>query len=173
MTTEIFKDITGYEGIYQISNLGNVKSFVRNKLNGKILKQVNNKANNLGHLQVGLTKNYNRKFFYVHRLIAQAFIPNPNNHPFINHINGVKTDNRIENLEWCTNQQNIIHSIEIGLKTTAKGDESKLTKKVIDINTGQIYPSTSTLANIIGVNKRTLKWWLLNPNKNKTNYRYL
>ena len=107
MTIEIYKDVVGYEGIYQVSNLGNVKRVLISKgvhgknKDGNILKPF---YESNGYLQIGFRKNNKRKYFMHHRLIAECFIPNPNNYPFINHINGIKDDNRIENLElWTSN----------------------------------------------------------------------
>ena len=176
MTIEIYKDVVGYEGIYQVSNLGNVKRVLisrgvhgKNK-DGNILKPF---YESNGYLQIGFRKNNKRKYFMHHSLIAECFIPNPNNYPFINHINGIKDDNRIENLEWCTHSENMLHAIRTGLRNTPKGDDSKKTKKVIDIETGIIYPSTSTLALQLGVKKGTLQNWLNNHRPNKTTFRYL
>lgn len=104
MMNEIWKDIKGYEGLYQISNLGNVKSLnYRNTDEEKILKQIKHSK---GYLQVGLCKNGKTKKYTTHRLVAEHFIPNPNNLPQIDHINTNKTDNRVENLRWCTIKEN-------------------------------------------------------------------
>jgi hypothetical protein len=113
---EIWKDIKGYEGYYQVSNLGNVKSLSRNKINNgtlfitkeRILKPGVNKC---GYLQVVLQKDDIRKSVRVHRLVANAFLDNPLNYPQVNHINFNKKDNNVLNLEWCNNQQNIEHSL--------------------------------------------------------------
>ena len=111
MTQEKWKDIQGYEGLYQISNLGRVKS-VGNNFNRKekILKHFLNKN---GYTSVILSKNSKIKRFYLHRLIGIHFIPNTENKPNINHINGIKSDNKIENLEWVTQKENIKHSIDV------------------------------------------------------------
>lgn len=101
---EEWRDIVGYEGLYQVSNCGRVRSFnYRNKQETHILKLLPNKK---GYYIVGLTKNCRRKTAVVHRLVANAFIPNPDNLPQINHKDEVKTNNYIDNLEWCTNSYN-------------------------------------------------------------------
>ena len=105
---EIWKDIVGYEGLYQVSNLGRVKSLGNTKARKeKILLGVSISDN---YLQIGLNKNGERKRYVIHRLVAEAFIPNPLNKPQVNHINGNKKDNRVENLEWWTQCENIRHS---------------------------------------------------------------
>lgn len=119
---EIWRDIKGYEGLYQVSNMGNVKSLSRkvkclnNKyrtINGKVLKimQMNN-----GYLFVGLWKNNKTERKLVHRIVAETFIPNPENKPEVNHIDGDKHNNNVENLEWCTRSYNTLHSYTIGLR---------------------------------------------------------
>ena len=98
---EIWKDVSGYEGIYQISNFGRVRSFKFS--NVRILKNIVHSA---GYLTVDLRKNGTRKSFKIHRLVALAFIENPNNLPSINHKDECKTNNSINNLEWCTDKYN-------------------------------------------------------------------
>lgn len=121
---EIWKDIPNYEGLYQASNLGRIKGLRRYKQNHsklqlveeKIIKQYVNKHN--GYAYTVLCKNGKEKNCRVHKLIATAFIPNTENKTTINHIDGNKTNNRVDNLEWATNQENIIHAIENGLAST-------------------------------------------------------
>ena len=100
---EIWENVKDYEGLYQVSNLGNVKNIRTNK----ILKQ---SPHHRGHLRVGLSKNGKTKMYRVHRLVADAFIPNTNNYPVVNHINGNMKDNRVENLEWCTQKYNCLQA---------------------------------------------------------------
>ncbi len=95
---EIWKDIKDYEGLYKISNLGNVKSLKTNK------NLYYSKSRN--YLRVSLNKNGIRKGYSIHRLVAQTFIPNPNNYPCVNHKDCNGNNNKVNNLEWCTYKQN-------------------------------------------------------------------
>lgn len=124
---EIWKDIEGYEGLYQVSNFGNVKGVKR------VIKRANNsnfsvkehllkiRYNHKGYKMVWLSKQGKQKFCSIHRLVAKAFIPNPNNLPQVNHKDEDKTNNHADNLEWCTNAYNINYNnkaaIERGIKT--------------------------------------------------------
>lgn len=117
---EIWKDVPGYEGKYQVSNLGNVKSLrmwssVQNRYiqRERIMKPYKGAS---GYLQINLKTERTRRLALIHRLVASAFIPNTENKREVNHINGIKTDNRVENLEWNTSQQNSIHSYQTGLQ---------------------------------------------------------
>jgi hypothetical protein len=111
---EVWKDVVGFEGKYQVSNLGNVKSmdYGRTKQE-RLLKPA---TTDYGYLRCGLRKDGHTKMMHTHRLVAEAFIPNPDNKRDVNHINGVKTDNRVENLEWCTEQENNVHALKMGIR---------------------------------------------------------
>lgn len=102
---EEWKNIDGFDGLYQISNLGRIKSLNYNRTRTeKVLKPCKNQQ---GYLQVVLSKNGKHKLMRISRLVAQAFIPNDDIYKTqVNHINEIKTDNRVENLEWCTLQYN-------------------------------------------------------------------
>lgn len=115
---EIWKVIKGFEN-YQISNFGNIKSidrFVKNNNKDLFLKGVIRKQTlRNGYYRVSLSVNGKITTKTVHRLVAQEFIPNTKNKPCVNHINGIKTDNSLANLEWCTYSENIIHGFNTGL----------------------------------------------------------
>ena len=119
---EIWKPIIGYENLYQVSNLGKIKSLKRNI----ILKPSHNRK---GYLQIILYKNKNKKVGRIHRLVAEAFIPNPLNKPQVNHIDGNKANNCIYNLEWCTNSENQKHAFKNNLQTN-KGNNNPRIRKV-------------------------------------------
>lgn len=114
---EIWKDIIGYEGYYQISSLGNVRSLDRfdgvHNRKGSILRP---RLKKNGYLQVGLRKHMERKWIGIHRLVAIHFIENPDNKPQVNHIDGNKQNNTVENLEWATEKENQNHAARIGLR---------------------------------------------------------
>lgn len=104
MYIEIWKAIEGYEGLYQVSTEGQVRSLGNNKSRKtKILKQSTDSS---GYKQIGLHKNGKCKTYLVHRLVAQTFIPNPNNLPQVNHKDEDKINNHVSNLEWCTQEYN-------------------------------------------------------------------
>lgn len=137
---EIWKDIPGYEGLYSVSNLGNIKSLSKKqeiigknqyksfkctkKQNETLLKQ---KTTRDGYYEVGLRKNNDVAYIRVHRLVALAFIPNPNELPVINHKNHNRKDNKVENLEWCSIKYNNRYS---KAKKVVQLDKSHKTIKI-------------------------------------------
>lgn len=111
MEREIWKDIKGYEGLYQVSNLGNVKSLCYR--NQKKAKNLTPQITNRGYIAVMLSKKKTMKLFLVHRLVAMAFVDNPNNYPIVNHKDENPLNNHMDNLEWCTYSHNRIYSMNI------------------------------------------------------------
>lgn len=149
MILEQWKDIKGYEGLYQVSNYGRVK---RKYNNGKIriLKPI---STNNGYLRVSLSKNSVNNTYFVHRLVAQAFILNPENKPEVNHIDGDKTNNKIENLEWCTRSENIQHAFYTGLNQIDPALIGKSSSKPVRcITTNIVYDSTMDVERRLGIN---------------------
>ena len=126
---EEWKDIKGYEGIYQISNKGRVKTLGNNRRKEKIREGI---EDNRGYKRISLCKNGKEKKYSIHRLVAQAFLPNPDNLPVVNHKDENKLNNNVENLEWCTQEYNVNYSSSNG----------RPGKKVICVETQQIFDSS-------------------------------
>lgn len=110
MINEIWKPVVGYEGLYEVSNLGRVKSLGNTRGPSRfrgietIMRQ---EVSKFGYYRVALRKDKKYKHFYVHRLVAEAFIPNPDNLPYVNHKDESRTNNCVDNLEWCTQRYNV------------------------------------------------------------------
>jgi len=138
---EIWKDIPNYEGLYQISNLGRVKSLERIVLQKNGRKRVQHELIRKprkvykGYLQIDLWKNHEYSAKRINRLVAQAFIPNPENKPEVNHIDGNKENNCVDNLEWVTGKENMQHAIRTGLwKASHSPKKNRKSKKIIQLD---------------------------------------
>lgn len=149
---ELWKSITGYDN-YAVSNLGKVK----NLSNGKVLKPIN--AGN-GYLRVGLYSNGKQKLVSLHRLVANAFIPNYKNLPQINHKNENKADNCVENLEWCTPKYNSNYGTKVTRVVNTKQTngiyekfKDKIRKAIYCVETRKIYPSIKIASEITGLDR--------------------
>lgn len=123
MNTETWKPVIGYEGLYLVSNTGNVKSIAKNKVFALCY-------DNYGYPIVSLTKNKKAKTKTVHRLVALAFIPNPDKKPQVNHIDGNKSNNSVENLEWATNRENVVHSFKQLGRIGVRGGRHPISKQI-------------------------------------------
>lgn len=136
---EIWKDVVGYEGLYKVSNLGQVRSLDREvKIKGNNTKikpgRILKPYLIYGYPVVILyDKNSRPKKGKVHRLVAIAFISNPENKPEVNHIDGIKTNSCINNLEWVTGNENKAHAVRLGLNKSPKGECSGMSKLTDDI----------------------------------------
>lgn len=163
---EEWRDIENYEGIYQVSNLGRVRSLDRlnsagHRLKGRVLRS---SPNSLGYHLVSLTKNGRQTSMRVHRLVALAFIENPHNKPQVNHLDGDKNNNYETNLEWSTSKENIKHALETGLMLKNL-DTSKATlasnlsnsRAVYSVNRitkeKTLYSSAAEAARVLGVGR--------------------
>lgn len=153
---EIWKDISGYEGYYQISNLGRLKRIKSGRgttANGV----VNGYLNNQGYRRMRLSINDISKCIFAHRLVAEHFIPNPNNKKEVNHLNGNKDDNRVSNLEWATPSENMKHAFNTGIRTQrgSCNPRSKLSEsQVLSIYSSSV--NNRALSQEYGVNVCTI-----------------
>lgn len=121
---EIWKDVVGYEGSYKVSNLGRIKSNIYT-----IPRLMNPTDNGNGYMIIGLWKDSKRKNHYVHRLVAEAFVENPKGYKYVNHLDQNKMNNNASNLEWCTQRENVLYSVE----------RMRHRKTVSHTNTGEMY----------------------------------
>lgn len=126
---EKFFDIKGYEGLYQVSTMGRIKSLSRKDMRGRCINEIILKPyrdGDLGYVAVSLLKNGVSKRFKVHRLVASAFIPKQEDKDQVNHKNGIKNDNRIINLEWVTSSENRRHALDVLKVKSSGGHKNKL-----------------------------------------------
>lgn len=128
MQNEVWRDIESYEDVYEVSNLGNVRRKYTNK-------QLSYNTHKTGYLNVHLSNRKNKRRVNIHRLVAEAFIPNPENKPQVNHIDEDKTNNRVDNLEWVTAKENANH----GTRNKRAGQNKSI--KIKCLETGVIYGS--------------------------------
>ena len=134
MISEVWRDVLGYEGLYQVSNLGRVKSLSRKAgyvfLREKIMKPTLGKN---GYFSVILSFNMKTKRVYIHRLVAEAFVPNPNGYSYVNHKDECKTNNVSWNLEWCTHNYNLNYGTHN--KRLSESKKDKHTKPILQLTT--------------------------------------
>lgn len=147
---EIWKDIKGYEGVYMVSDFGNIKTLATNRItNGW-------QQDKYGHRKVRLYKNKKPKDFYLHRLVAIAFIPQIESKPHVNHIDSNPKNNAASNLEWCTHLENMRHAFLNG-----RMDNSAKRVKVKNTITGEVYSSINDAAIANGITPNTLVYSLI------------
>lgn len=144
---EIWKSVVGFEGFYEVSNFGRVKSLDRvdkrgRFQKGKIKTQINNGS---GYMVVSLKKDGKQKMRSVHRLVADSFIPNPLHKPCVNHLDGDKSNNKVVNLVWCTYVENMKHAVETGLYKNVHG------RKVLCVELNKTFNSLREAERFVGV----------------------
>lgn len=160
---EIWKDIPDFNGLYQVSNLGNVRSLITNRL-----LKIN--GDNYGYLQVILYKDKKRITGKVHRLVAKAFIENQYNKPQVNHKDGNKLNNHVSNLEWMTNKENKRHAMDTGVTkmhiNTRIGNIKSKGTVILNVQNGVYYKSPSEACKDYNVNAGTVRRWIQKEMRN-------
>lgn len=167
---EVWKKIDGFDK-YEVSNIGNIRS------PRKLMKK---SISHKGYFIIFLGSKKNKKTLQVHRLVAFAFLENTFNKPFINHKDGNKQNNHVDNLEWCTAKENTRHALNNGLiKTKTPKKESarilnnkKIWISVIDLSTGKIYESIKLASDDLNISQSLLSDYLSGRRTNKTTLRY-
>lgn len=185
MATEIKKEEWTYvkncDNMYMISTFGNLKSKNKKSEWTKI-----GFKDNIGYMKCAITRNGVREIAKIHRLVGFAFIDNPQNKPEINHINGIKTDNRIENLEWCTRSENSLHAFRTGLTIYSEeqrqmaskrlkgkyGKDARMAKALIDKNTNIKYFSIKEAAIALDIKMKTLSARIIRDGI-KSNFKFI
>ena len=161
---EEWKDVSGYEGFYKVSNLGNIKSVDRKIERSTSVMELKGKAmsryiGNTGYPMVSLCINGESKRYSVHRIVAKAFLSNPLNKAYVNHIDGNKQNSNLENLEWSTPTENSIHAHEHGLANVGKGEKHRSAKLTVD-KVKYIRESSKTvreLSSMFNVSKQAIR----------------
>jgi hypothetical protein len=154
--------VKDFEGLYEINMNGQIRSCHKRNFQKVIASRIDRG----GYVATSLTKNGKHNTFLIHRLIGENFIANPNNKKCINHKNGIKTDNRIENLEWVTHSENMKHAYETGLI-------KKKSRPIIDKCLGKIYSCINEAATVMGIKNSTLKGYLSGQRTNPTCLGYM
>ena len=164
---EVWKDIPGYEGLYQASTLGQIRSLDRPVWHGTFMYTrkgtIRKPSITKDYNSLNLSKDGHKTFFMVHRLVAMTFLPNPNNLPEVNHKDGDKLNNRLNNLEWCTVADNVNHAINTGLISkqslvakSRKGAD-KISIRIRCEDTGELFSCASELKQRLKISYATKK----------------
>lgn len=176
---EIWRAVSGFENYYEVSNLGRVKRlahtdyYIRSDTGTQVERYVPDKIlkfrDTEEYYEINLRVNDLNEYRRVHRMVAEAFVPNPDSLPQVNHIDGNKHNNRMENLEWCTSQQNVQHSIDVGLRRHSRKGIDATAKQVRCIETGQVFNTLKEAAIYFNTNAQYIHERI---NKGKTCHGY-
>ena len=184
---EVWKDIDECDGFYQVSNLGRVRSvdrYIERMNNGTMSKQfckgriLKQNVDEDGYFRINIRLDRKDKRFGVHRLVAATFISNPDNLPCVNHINGNKQDNSVENLEWCTVAYNNHHAEKIGLRPHSIYEDrnavkAKLSKPVKCIENGVVYSSYTEAEKSLNLGSTAVFHSIKYKRKTKSGYTFV
>ncbi len=164
----MWKPVPGYEGKYSICTDGTILRI--DKVPSKAIKPYKMVS---GYVQVCLSNNNKKRKFLLHRLVAASFLDNPENKSEVNHINGIKVDNCLINLEWVTPKENTRHAFEFGLMTERKGRPNpSCAKKVINTATGQVYDRVKDAATSAGIKYATFSTWMSGKHPNLSPFKF-
>lgn len=154
---EIWKPVRGYEGLYEVSNLGSIKSLP--KYHGPFFRKSFKIKTSIkrGYETATISKNNTPKTLLVHRIVAKAFIPNPENKPQVNHIDSCRTNNHINNLEWCSCVENMRHAWKYGYKKSKMGSENHFSKPVLDLYTGVFFDCAKDASKALNISYSKVK----------------
>jgi hypothetical protein len=165
-THDEWLDVPGFEGLYKISNKGEILSAERNGTKGGLLKT---SLDRYGYVKAVLNKNNKQHHFTVHRLVALAFIPNELNKPQVNHINGNRVDNDLSNLEWSTAKENVHHSFQFGKQTTVM---RSVEATHIRTKETSVFPSQREAAKKLGIGQANISSVLRGVYKQANGYTF-
>ena len=159
---KVWKPVVGYEGLYEVSQNGDI----RNSRTNKMIKT----WDSMGYNSIALSKNGIVSKFKIHRLVALTFLPNNENKPCVNHIDGNKLNNNFLNLEWCTYTENAKHAYNNLLRLPSKKNIDNLSKETIDLQTGVFYDSMKQACQCTMINYKTVINQLYNKRKCRFQY---